>query len=115
MATGISYEESIKRVYRVCGILALVTAVEIIAALAHYSWLGLSTEAQLASKLWLNILFIVLSAAKAYYIMSEFMHLRYELKPLTISVLAPFLFLVWAIIAFSYEGVSWLQLRSWFG
>jgi hypothetical protein len=42
MATGISHEESIKRVYRVCGILALVTAVEIIAALAHYPLLGLS-------------------------------------------------------------------------
>jgi hypothetical protein len=115
MATGITYEESISRVYRVCGILAIVTAVEIIAALAHYSWLPLSPEARVASKVWLNVLFIILSAAKAYYIMSEFMHLRYELKPLTISVLAPFLFLVWAIIAFSYEGVYWLELRNWFG
>ena len=115
MATGITHEESSKRVYRVCGILAIVTAVEIIAALSHYSWLGLSEHAKVASKLPLNILFIVLSAAKAYYIMSEFMHLRYELKPLTISVLAPFLFLIWAIIAFSYEGVSWLALRTWFG
>jgi hypothetical protein len=115
MATGITHEESKRRVYRVLIILSVVTAVEILAALAHYSWLGLSFEAQMASKLWLNVLFIVLSAAKAYYIMSEFMHLRYELKPLTISVLAPFLFLVWAIIAFSYEGFSWLELRNWFG
>lgn len=113
MATGITHEESIRRVMRVLIILSVVTALEIGAALAHYYFL--SFDAQVATKIWLNLLFIALSAAKAYYIMSEFMHLRYELKPLTISVLAPFLFLIWAIIAFSYEGGYWLELRNWFG
>lgn len=95
-------EESKKRVWRVCGILAIVTAFEIAAALTHYKYFPESP------KMLINVLFIILSAAKAYYIMSEFMHLKYELKPMTISILAPFLFLVWGIIAFLWEGHYWL-------
>lgn len=115
MGEHASPEEMKRRVYRVCGILAVVTAVEIIGALCHYKWFGLSEETQLATKIYLNLAFIILSAIKAVYIMSEFMHLRYELKPLVVTVTAPFLFLVWAIIAFAYEGVSWLDMRNWFG
>jgi hypothetical protein len=112
MASG-SHEENVAKVWRICGVLAIVTAVEIALALFHlYTF---SEEARIATKLYLNLTFIILSAAKAYYIMSEFMHLKYELKPMIISVLAPFAFLIWAIIAFSYEGGSWLELRNWFG
>lgn len=99
-------EESVKRVWRVCGILAVVTAVEIFAALAHYNWFHDSP------RMLLNILFIVLSAAKAFYIMSEFMHLKYELKPMTITILAPFSFLIWGIIAFLWEGKYWLSAKE---
>lgn len=110
-----THEEKVRLVYKVCGILAFVTAMEIIAAYCHFSWFGWSEEKMAATKLGLNLIFIGLSVAKVYYIMSEFMHLKYELKPLTISVLAPFAFLIWAIIAFSAEGISWLDMRSIFG
>ncbi len=102
----LSREESKIRVWRVCGILAIVTAVEIAAALIHYNYMHDSPKSLL------NILFIVLSAAKAYYIMSEFMHLKYELKPMVISILAPFLFLVWGVIAFLWEGKYWLSAKE---
>ena len=46
----------------------------------------------------MNLLFIILSAAKAYYIMSEFMHLKYELKAMTLTVMTPFLFLIWELL-----------------
>lgn len=104
--SNLSREESRTRVWRVCGILAIVTAVEIAAALIHYKYMHDSP------KTLLNILFVVLSAAKAYYIMSEFMHLKYELKPMVISILAPFLFLVWGIIAFLWEGKYWLSAKQ---
>lgn len=106
----LSHDAKIKLVWRVCGILAFVTAFEIGAALIHYY---MFTET--VPKIFLDILFIVLSVAKAYYIMSEFMHLKYELKAMTISILAPFLFLVWAIIAFLYDGGSWLNLNNIWG
>ena len=99
-------EESRKKVWRVCGILAVVTAVEIAAALSHYKYFHESP------KMLLNLLFIVLSAAKAYFIMSEFMHLKYELKAMAVTILAPFLFLVWGIIAFLWEGSYWLSAKE---
>ncbi len=104
--SNLSREESKKRVWRVCGILAVVTIVEIAAALIHYNFMPESPKS------FLNVLFIVLSAAKAYYIMSEFMHLKYELKPMVISVIAPFLFLVWGVIAFLWEGKYWLSMKQ---
>ncbi|MEZ5014306.1 MAG: cytochrome C oxidase subunit IV family protein [Chitinophagales bacterium] len=99
-------EESKKRVWRVCAILGIVTICEIAAALIHYKFFEESP------RMVLNLLFIVLSALKAYYIMSEFMHLKYELKPMTISILAPFMFLIWGIIAFLWEGHYWLSARE---
>jgi cytochrome c oxidase subunit 4 len=104
--SNLTHEESIRRVWRVCYILAFVTIFEIAAALLHYYTMPESP------KWWLNILFVVLSAAKAYYIMSEFMHLKYELKAMTLTILTPFLFLVWGIIAFLWEGGYWLSLRQ---
>ncbi len=99
-------EESRKRVWRVCGILAVVTAVEITAALSHYRFFPESP------KMLLNVLYIILSALKAYFIMSEFMHLKYEIKAMAVTILAPFLFLVWGIIAFLWEGRYWLSAKE---
>lgn len=67
------------------------------------------------NRMVLNLLFILMSAAKAFFIVGEFMHLKYELRALVMSILAPCLFLVWFIIAFIMEGQSWLQLRNLWG
>lgn len=104
--SNLTREESIKKVWFVCYLLAFVTIFEIAAALLHFYLIPESP------RWWLNILFIVLSAAKAYYIMSEFMHLKYELKSMTLTILTPFLFLVWGIIAFLWEGGYWLSLKE---
>ena len=55
---------------------------------------------------------IFLSAVKAYFIVYEFMHLKYEVPGLLKSVLLPTFLLVWAIIAFLYEGNDWGQRRK---
>jgi cytochrome c oxidase subunit IV len=52
---------------------------------------------------------------KAFFIVGEFMHLKYEVRAMAMSVLMPLLFLVWAIIAFGMEGESWLNLRTVWG
>lgn len=103
-----THAEKIKKVWQICYLLGFVTLFEIAAALIHWKYIPDSP------RWWLNALFIILSAAKAYYIMSEFMHLKYELKSMAVSILAPFLFLVWGIIAFLWEGGYWLSLKeSW--
>ncbi|NNF35422.1 MAG: cytochrome C oxidase subunit IV family protein [Saprospiraceae bacterium] len=106
---GLSYEESKKVALRVISILGVITIVEVIIALLgkgyiisgfHLPW-------------WfVGILMIVLTVTKAYYIVYEFMHMKYEVPSLVKSVLLPTLLLVWAIIAFFWEGSDWKNRRS---
>ena len=49
-------------------------------------------------------IFIGLTIVKAFYIVSEFMHLGHEAKVLIWSILIPMLFVVWLIIALLMEG-----------
>ena len=55
---------------------------------------------------------IVLSLVKAYLIIYEFMHMKYEIPALVKTVLLPTLLLVWAVIAFMSEGNFWLDQRA---
>ncbi|MBC8173267.1 MAG: cytochrome C oxidase subunit IV family protein [Chitinophagales bacterium] len=104
----LSHDEARKRVWRVCRLLGYVTIFEVGAALLFFYQL----QDTGVPKLLLSSVFIILSAAKAYYIMSEFMHLKYELKAMTLTIVTPFLFLVWGIIAFLWEGAYWLSLKE---
>lgn len=56
------------------------------------------------------IVFIVLTIVKAYYIMSEFMHLGHEKKSLKMSILLPFLFIVFLIFILTYQGRAIYEL-----
>ncbi len=54
---------------------------------------------------WLRIVvFIALTIVKAYYIVSEFMHLGHEKRSLKMSVVLPMLFVVFFIFIMIYEG-----------
>jgi cytochrome c oxidase subunit IV len=54
---------------------------------------------------------ITLSLVKAYFIVYEFMHMKYEVPALVKTVLLPTLLLVWAVIAFMAEGDYWKRSR----
>ncbi len=108
----LSYEDSKKLVYKGLVLLAVVTLIEVffsllgkghvIGGLEDISWLGYLV----------GLILIVLSIYKAYYIIYEFMHMRYEVKGLALSVLLPTVLLVWALIAFFQEGTAWKQRRQ---
>lgn len=57
------------------------------------------------------------SLYKAYFIIFEFMHMKYEVQGLMRSVLLPTALLIWAIIAFFNEGSAWKhrrqQIKDW--
>ncbi|MCO6475545.1 MAG: cytochrome C oxidase subunit IV family protein [Phaeodactylibacter sp.] len=109
---GLSYEEAKKVVYKGLVILAVVTLVEvffsllakghIIHDLKYIDWLHYL----------IGFLLISLSLYKAYYIIYEFMHMRYEVRGLALSVLLPTVLLIWAVIAFFQEGNSWKSRRQ---
>lgn len=85
-------------------ILAVVTVAEVLIALTGKGYI---IDGYHAPKLLMNTLMIGLSLYKAYLIVFEFMHMKYEAKGLMMSVLLPTLLLIWAIIAFLYEGAKW--------
>lgn len=97
------YNSQVKAVWRATVWLAILTVVEVGGALIY---------PESMPQLLLNIFFIVATILKGFFIVAEFMHLRYEFRALTITILAPTAFLIWFIIAFLWEGASWLNLRE---
>jgi hypothetical protein len=57
------------------------------------------------------LLIIILSLYKARFIIFEFMHMKHEVPTLAKTVLLPMVLLIWAMIAFFYEGNAWKQNR----
>ncbi len=60
----------------------------------------------------ISFLMIAGSLWKAYLIVFEFMHMKYEARGLMLSVLLPVGLLIWAIISFLYEGQAWKGNRD---
>ena len=109
MAQHLSYEESVRGVWKGLGLLAAVTLVEVV--------LSLTKAAEWAEDVRIlvyiaSLLIIALSVYKAYFIIYEFMHMGYEVKGLAMSVLLPTLLLIWALIAFFNEGDAWRKSRE---
>lgn len=90
-------------------ILAVVTVVEVLIALTGKGYI---IEGFHAPKLIMNTVMIGMSLYKAYLIVFEFMHMKYEARGLMLSVLLPVCLLIWAIIAFLYEGNAWKGNRK---
>lgn len=105
----LEYAEAKKVVLKGLMILAIVTIGEVFIALFGN---GHIIHGFYLSKIIFYPIMIVLSLYKAYFIVYEFMHMRYEVKGLAMSVLLPTLLLVWAIIAFFQEGSSWGNRRE---
>ncbi len=108
----LSYEASIKRVYYGLGLLAVVTLVEVFISLLGKGHIIKGAEDYSVVIYTAGFIIAVLSLYKAYFIIYEFMHMKYEVKGLAMSVLLPTALLIWAIIAFFQEGNSWKNRRE---
>ena len=94
-------KEKIRKLWRVAGILGLITAIEFaVAFLVPHEFKN--------TRVWL---FIAMTIVKAAYIVGEFMHLRHEAKVLIWAILIPMIFVVWLLIALVYEGMAISDLR----
>ena len=109
---NLSYEESIKKVYYGLVLLGVVTLIEVFISLLGKGHIISGAEKYSTVIYGAGLIIIALSLYKAYFIVYEFMHMRYEVKGLALSVLLPTLLLIWAIIAFFQEGDSWKDRRE---
>ena len=94
-------KNKIRHIWKVAGILAVVTALEFTVAFL------LPPEFRILKV----SIFIIMTIIKAFYIVSEFMHLGHEVKSLIYSILIPMAFVVWLLIALLVEGNAILFVR----
>ena len=97
------------RIWKIFWVLSALTIIEL--ALGYFLYLKhgqLSEFIVLSTKCVIGIL----TLAKAYYIVSVFMHLGDEVRNLIMTIVVPLVLFVWFIIAFLYDGNSWKNLRN---
>jgi cytochrome c oxidase subunit IV len=107
--SSLSYEQSKSVATKIISILGGITVFEVLFALLGKGYL---VEGFHISGWITGGVMILLSVVKAYLIVYEFMHMKYEVPGLVKTVLLPTLLLVWAIIAFMAEGKYWETSRS---
>jgi cytochrome c oxidase subunit IV len=106
-ATGLPKEKSefnTKLVWKTFWILLVITVIELIIAIIYY-------ETSFLPKHFLNGVFVIMTLAKAYFIVSEFMHLGHEIKNLKMTIVIPAMLFIWFLIAFMWDGSSYHNLR----
>ncbi len=97
-------DDFVKVIMRTTIILSIVTIVEVLAAI---------TLTGILPQMVLNTFYILMSCAKAYFIVSIFMHLKFEVKYMIITILVPLCFLMFALAVFLAEGNSWHHMKNY--
>lgn len=105
----LTYGESKKLASKTIIILGIITIAEVLFALLGKGYLVDGVE---VPGIILGGVMIIMSVVKAYLIIFEFMHMKYEIPGLAKSVLLPTLLLVWGAIAFTWEGAYWHNSRK---
>jgi cytochrome c oxidase subunit IV len=98
---------STKRIWRTFWVLLILTIIELTLGLIMYafdmpSWLVL----------FIKGVIVILTLAKAYYIVSIFMHLGDEIRNLIMTIIVPLMLFVWFIAAFLWDGNSYRTKRN---
>lgn len=93
-------------IWRTFWILLVITCVELVVGMF------VAPRFPHETKIWFNILYIIFTLAKAFYIIAEFMHLRHELKNFIMTIGISALLFVWFIGAFLWDGDSFKNLRN---
>ena len=100
-----------KAIWKTFRILLYITVVELILAIGYYKFeTGFSNPHTI--KHLLNGVFIILTLAKAFFIVAEFMHLGHELRNLILTIAIPAMLFLWFIGAFLWDGTSYKNLRN---
>jgi len=100
-------DDSKKRIWKTTIILSIITIVEL-----GVGYLLYFTDFSHTVDLMFKGAVIILSFAKAFYIVSIFMHLGDEIRNMIMTIVVPLLLFVWFIIAFLWDGNSWKNLRN---
>lgn len=97
------------RIWKTFTVLSILTIIELALGYLLYYKHGQWGYAPVIST---KLLIAALTLAKAYYIVSIFMHLGDEIRNMIMTIIVPLMLFVWFIIAFLWDGNSWKDLRN---
>ncbi len=100
-----------KAIWKTFRILLYITVFELILAIGYYKLENSFGDKELVKHI-LNGVFIILTLAKAFFIVAEFMHLGHELRNLIMTIAVPAMLFLWFIGAFLWDGNSYKTLRN---
>ena len=104
-------EEHVKRIWKAFWILLILTVIELALGLTIY-YIDLGADPNEMLVLIIKGVIAILTLAKAFYIISIFMHLGDEKRTMILSVGIPASLFVWFIVAFIWDGNSYKNLRN---
>lgn len=100
-----------KRVKKTTIILSVITVIELGIGLLIYNIHKGPDPSELLVLMFKGAV-CILSLAKAYYIVSIFMHLGDEIRNMIMTIVVPLLLFIWFILAFIIDGNSYKNLRN---
>lgn len=98
---------STKRIWRTFWVLLILTVIELSLGLTMYAF-----EMPGWAHLFLKGVIVILTLAKAYYIVAVFMHLGDEIRNLTMTIVVPLMLFIWFIAAFLWDGNAFRTKRN---
>lgn len=100
-----------KRVRKTTILLSVITVIELAIGLIIYT-LHKGDSPNTTLVLMFKGVVCILTIAKAYYIVSVFMHLGDEIRNMIMTIVVPLMLFVWFIISFIADGNSYRNLRN---
>jgi cytochrome c oxidase subunit 4 len=100
-----------KRIWKTFWLLSVITLIELGIGLSIYT-IHKGANPNHTLVLMFKGMVCILTLAKAYYIVSVFMHLGDEIRNMIMTIVVPLCLFIWFIAAFLWDGNSWKDLRN---
>jgi len=104
-------DEQVKKIIRTTVILSVITIIELALGFVIY-FMNKGEDPSQTLILFIKGVIVILSLAKAFYIVGVFMHLGDEIRNFIMTIIVPLLLFIWFIAAFLWDGDSWRTLRN---
>ena len=100
-----------KKVKKTTILLSVITVIELVIGLLIYNIHKGDSPNQTLVLMFKGVV-CILTLAKAYYIVSIFMHLGDEIRNFIMTIVVPLMLFIWFIAAFLWDGGSYKNLRN---
>ena len=100
-----------KRIRKTTILLSVITIIELAFGLTIYSLHKSDVNRDMLILFFKGVV-CILTLAKAYYIVSVFMHLGDEIRNMIMTIVVPLMLFIWFIIAFIADGNSYKKYRN---